>query len=125
MQPRTQRVKFILCALIAACGSDKATAIATPPPEPTLTATVTATPSIAFSPNQVVVLTGGTVTFDFGTVAHNVYFDGGVAGSPANITGSNANVTKTVTFNAIGTFVYNCHIHPGMQGTVIVQAPDE
>ena len=29
------------------------------------------------------------------------------------------NVGHSLTFNTLGTFVYNCHIHPGMQGTTV------
>jgi plastocyanin len=88
-----------------------------------LTVDVAATPSIAFSPGTVRVQSGGTVRFVFGSVAHNVFFDNGPAGAPANIAGSNANVNATLTFSTVGSFVYNCHIHPGMQGTVVVVTP--
>jgi plastocyanin len=90
---------------------------------PSETATVTATPSIAFTPGIVALLVGGTLTIDFGSVAHNVYFDNQPAGAPANITGENADVSKSLTFSVAGTYVYNCHIHPGMHGTVVVTAP--
>jgi plastocyanin len=109
--------------LVAACGSDKTTAEPTPPPPPSLAEEVQATEQITFSPNRVTIVRGGTVTFDFGSLAHNVYFDGAPVGAPANITGQNSNVSKTLTFDSVGTFVYDCHIHPGMKGTVIVVDP--
>ena len=37
------------------------------------------------------------------------------------ITGNNVNVSISRRFTAPGTYVYTCHIHPGMQGTVVVQ----
>jgi len=122
MKLKNDGFSLMFSALIAACGSNS-TAYNAPPSPPSLTADVAATPSITFTPNKVVILVGGTVTFDFGAVPHNVYFDAEVPGSPANVAGNNAGVKKPVTFNAIGTFVYNCHIHPGMQGTVVVQTP--
>lgn len=56
-----------------------------------------------------------------GSVAHNVFFDGAPDGAPENITGARINQSIEVTFGTAGTFVYNCHIHAGMSGTVVVQ----
>jgi plastocyanin len=86
-----------------------------------MTATVNATPAIAFNPTPVNIAQGGTVTFAFGSVAHNVYFDA-AAGAPADIPGSNASANISRTFMTPGTYVYNCHIHPGMTGTIVVGA---
>jgi plastocyanin len=92
-----------------------------PDPTPVTAATVQATPSIAFTPSRVNLLAGGTVTFDFGSVEHDVFFDNAPTGAPANITAPSANKSVTLTFATKGTYVYNCHIHPGMTGTVVVQ----
>jgi plastocyanin len=124
---RHHRALFLAAsALLVGCGGSDTNAPIAPPAGPPAgppgqTATVSALPSIAFSPGTVTILQGGTVTINFGSVAHNAYFDNGGAGAPANITGENSTVTKTLTFNTAGTFVYDCHIHPGMRGTVIVQ----
>jgi plastocyanin len=83
-------------------------------------ATVNATPSLAFAPAQVNLAVGGTVTFAFGGVGHNVFFDDDPAGAPANIAGVNANTSVQRTFPTAGVYTYFCHIHPGMQGTIIV-----
>ena len=88
--------------------------------EPTPTATVRATPAIQFTPATVELTVGGTVTFDFGAVEHNVYFDNAPPGAPANITAPSANETITRTFATAGQYRYNCHIHPGMTGIVNV-----
>jgi len=112
-------------AIAAACGAS-APAVAPssgPPKAPPADEEVTASTSLAFTPPTVAIRRGGTVTFDFQGVGHNVFFDNGPAGAPANITGENANVSKTLTFAAAGTFPYNCHIHPGMRGTVVVVEP--
>lgn len=103
----------------AACGGGGSTGPGDSPP--VQAATVDATPQIQFNPGRVRLVRGGTVTFRFGTVAHNVYFDGSPAGAPANITGARSAESVTVTFDAAGTFGYECHIHPGMTGTVVVQ----
>jgi plastocyanin len=112
------------CVAPLACGSDTSTATQPTPPKSIGTdAEVFADPAIFFSPKTVTILQGGTVTIDFGPVAHSAYFDNQPAGAPPNIEGDNANVSKTLKFSTVGTYVYNCHIHPGMTGTVVVVAP--
>ena len=113
-------LRWIGLGLLAACASSRTTGPTTPQTPPA-TVTVNATPSIAFDPSPATVATGGTVTFAFGSVEHNVYFDTG-QGVPADIPGSNANTTVTRTFPTAGTFNYSCHIHPGMKGTIQVSA---
>jgi plastocyanin len=109
---------------IAACGSSMAPLSQTPndPGGPVSAATVNATPSIAFTPAKVTLTVGGTVTFAFGGVGHNVFFDNDPAGAPASIGGVNANTSVQRTFAVAGVYNYNCHIHPGMRGTVMVGA---
>ena len=85
-------------------------------------ATVDATPSIAFTPANVKLSVGGTVTFAFGSVGHNVFFDDDPAGAPASIDGVRSNTTLQRTFTTAGVYNYNCHIHPGMHGTILVGA---
>jgi plastocyanin len=63
---------------------------------------------------------GDVVTFTFGTVGHNVFFDA-QAGVPTDIAGTNANVSVTRTFATAGTYKYSCHIHPSMHGEVVVR----
>ena len=71
-----------------------------------------------FTPPTVDIALGGTVTWTFGQLTHNVTF-GGQTGAPANIaTMVNSSVPRT--FNTAGTFGYNCTVHPGMSGTVVV-----
>jgi plastocyanin len=109
-------------ALLSACGGSAPSTVTAPPPgPPPMTATVNATPAIAFNPTPVNIAQGGTVTFAFGSVAHNVYFDA-AAGAPADIPGNNASANVSRTFMSAGTYVYNCHIHPGMSGTIVVGA---
>ena len=103
-------------ALLAACGSDSSTG-----PQPSSSSpTVQATPSLQFTPNNITIPVGGSVTFAFGSVLHNVFFDNAPAGAPANI-GDKSNASVALTFTSAGTYVYNCHLHPGMQGTVVVR----
>jgi len=87
---------------------------------PVSSAQVDATPSLAFTPANISLTTGGTVTFAFGSVPHNVFFDNDPAGAPAAIDGVNANASVQRTFAVAGTYNYYCHIHPGMRGTIVV-----
>jgi plastocyanin len=75
-----------------------------------------ATTNSSFVPTSVTIGAGGSVTWQFGTTAHNVNFD---AGGVTNIgTTSNASVSRM--FPAAGNFTYHCNLHEGMTGTVVV-----
>ena len=80
-------------------------------------ATVNATAGLAFSPSSVDIAVGGIVTWIF-AITHNVTFSL-VTGAPSDIpdTGSGS---ASATFHIAGTFNYQCTIHPGMTGVVIV-----
>jgi len=83
-------------------------------------ASVAATTESVFTPRTVDVGTGGTVTWTFGSLAHNVVF-GAAAGAPANIpVTTSASVSRT--FNTPGTFNYDCTLHAGMTGVVNVRS---
>lgn len=84
-----------------------------------LTADVTAgNATQTFTPASVDIAQGGVVTWTFGALTHNVTF-GAQAGAPANIP-TTTNQVISRTFNTIGTFNYDCTVHAGMSGTVIV-----
>jgi plastocyanin len=82
--------------------------------------TVNATPSEVFTPATLTVKAGDAVTFAFGGVAHNVFFDA-AAGAPADIPNATENASVQRTFPTAGSYSYTCHIHPSMHGTVLVQ----
>jgi plastocyanin len=110
-----------VAALVVACSSSTyAGSSNNTPGTPTMSATVNATALNTFTPANVAIGVGGTVTFTFGDVAHNVFFDNSPAGAPDAITGANANMSQARTFTTPGTFEFDCHLHPGMKGTVIV-----
>jgi plastocyanin len=82
-------------------------------------AIVTMPPGDVFTPFQVSIPVGGTVRFEFPQRAHNVIFDR-KPGAPADIQQTvNASVART--FGTLGTFPYDCTLHPGMAGEVIVR----
>ena len=114
-------IASVSIALAAACGGDDSSPTEIVDPAPVSAATVQATPAERFTPGRINLTAGGTVTFDFGSLPHQVFFNTAPAGAPADIPEPTANRTVTRTFPTPGTFVYNCRIHPGMSGTVVVE----
>lgn len=126
-------ITAVLCiALITACGGGDGstgpgtTPTPTPTPTPAPTPTPGASASVAagdnsnvFTPASVEVARGAVVTWTFGARPHNVIFNS-AAGAPANVeVTSNAQVART--FNTVGSFAYDCTLHSGMTGTVVVR----
>ena len=73
----------------------------------------------AFSPTQVDITSGGSVTWTFqDVIEHNVTFE--TAGAPSNTGNQSSGATATRTFTTAGTYPYHCSIHSSMQGTVVV-----
>jgi heme/copper-type cytochrome/quinol oxidase subunit 2 len=118
MRPRIIPIVIAVCAALTACGNAYGPGGGNPPPP----LEIDATPSLAFNPPTLTVNVGEVVTFKFGSVAHNVFFDP-QTGAPADIPGNNSSVSVTRTFTTAGTYRFTCHIHPSMVGTVTVQAP--
>lgn len=77
-------------------------------------------PGNTFSPFLTTIGVGGTVTFRFGSVDHNVIFDPSTLGRPADIQ-ITRNVNIARTFTTRGLFAYDCTVHPGMSGQVDVK----
>jgi len=112
---------FVCAALVlaAACGSDNGS---TTPTSHNKTVDVF-TLSSAFSPNFLQISQGDTVRFNIVPAqngeGHDVTFDA-TPGAPASIKVT-LNGIVTRVFSAKGTFHYNCFVHPGMSGDVVVQ----
>jgi plastocyanin len=120
---RSLMLLAVTCFAASACGGGtygSPSQDPTTPNPPPVADQVNATASLAFEPPTLTTQVGHTVTFAFGSVGHNVFFDA-ATGAPADISGVNANTSVTRTFDTAGTFTYTCHIHPGMQGKVVVQ----
>jgi plastocyanin len=113
-----RNLSVIGLAFFLACGGRPGLSAGGPVQSPR-TATVSATPQKAFDPIPATIAPGGTVTFAFGALPHNVYFDA-VPGAPTDIPGVNVNVSETRTFAQAGTYTYRCRIHPGMKGSIVV-----
>jgi plastocyanin len=117
---KTLSAGLMLAGALLGCGGAYGGAGSMAPPPPPPSNTIAATNGLIFTPSTLTVAVGQTVTFTFGGVAHNVFFDA-KPGVPADIAGNNANVSITRQFGTAGSYPFNCHIHPGMSGTVVVQ----
>lgn len=103
-----------------------------PAEPPTPRNLVSATPSLAFSPAEITIAVGDSVTWAFGGIPHNVSFQtegdsarwyGGRSsdrGAPAKVA-TLANGSATRVFGRAGSFSYRCTLHPGMTGEVRVR----
>jgi plastocyanin len=72
-----------------------------------------------FTPPTLVVARNANVTFTFGALQHNVTF-GAATGAPANIPNTTA-ASLVRTFTTAGDFAYDCTLHAGMTGKVVVR----
>ena len=119
----TQRIPSALMVLFlaSACGgggSSSTSSYTTDPGTNPGPGEIIATSARTFNPTSLSVTAGTTVTFTFQSVAHTVVF-ANVAGAPASI-GSTSNASVQRVFAIAGTFGFQCSIHPGMTGTVVV-----
>jgi plastocyanin len=123
MRSRLQYVCVVALAVLSACGGDGGS---TSPPgggtpgggdPPTASNAIGVTNNV-FTPAAVQVAPGTTVTWTWSSQAsdHNVTFPDGV-NSPTQ----GASSTFRRTFATAGTFNYQCTLHPGMTGRVVVQ----
>lgn len=99
--------------------SGSATVTVNSPVSGSASAAVNASNTNLFTPASVTVAEGGTVTWTFGSVEHNVVFQS--AGAPANI-GITSSATASRVFPTAGAFPYVCSLHAGMTGTINVAA---
>jgi plastocyanin len=84
------------------------------------TATVTAgDASRVFTPATLVVARNANVSFAFGGLLHNVTFRGQV-GAPGNVPNT-TNATLARVFGTVGDYDYDCSLHTGMTGKVVVR----
>ncbi|MGB7787588.1 cupredoxin domain-containing protein [Methanoregula sp.] len=121
------RTVFVLLSLLAlAVAITGCTANQNPAPQGAGPATPAAGPgsvsinNFAFSPRQVTVSQGTTVTWtNQDSVAHTVVSDAGVPDAFSSDPLSQGS-SFTFTFTKPGTYTYHCSIHPSMTGTVTV-----
>jgi plastocyanin len=95
---------------------------AAPPPTapPSGSAATVTTPSATFSPADVTIPIGGSITWQFSEARHNVTFQG-AAPTGGNVPDQEPGTSASRTFTAAGTYSYVCTRHSGMAGRVTVQ----
>ena len=120
---------IILIVFLTACGCTGTPTVPANPPAVTVTTPASQSALItiqnfAFSPSEITVSKGTTVTWkNQDTVAHQVtngatgsFADGTLFKSPTLPNGG----TYSFTFDTPGTYPYFCAIHPTMKGTIFV-----
>lgn len=129
MRFRLQLIALPLATLLVACGGggdSRSTGPSGTPNTPSTPSTPEApvqtnavqVANNLFSPANIQVAPGTTVTWSWpsGTDTHNVTFADGV-----NSGDKGAGAVFTRTFNTAGTFNYQCTLHGGMTGSVLVK----
>jgi plastocyanin len=120
-----KRTLFVLAAVVVAAAMIAGcTSTSNPSPSATSTAgspavqnTVTMK-SLAFTPSTLTVKQGANVTWgNADSTTHTVTSDTGLFDS-GNLSPGDS---FTHQFNATGTFLFHCTIHPSMKGTIVVQ----
>jgi plastocyanin len=89
-------------------------------PPPSGSAAIVTTPNATFSPSDITIPTGGSVTWQFSEARHNVTFQG-AAPTGGNIPDQEPGTSASRTFAAPGRYDYVCTRHSGMTGRVTVQ----
>lgn len=74
----------------------------------------------SFAPTSVTIAVNGTVTWNNTSgITHNVTFNS-ATGAPSNIADHSSGQNQR-TFGTAGTFGFQCTLHGGMTGSVVVQ----
>jgi plastocyanin len=102
----------LLALAVAACGDDGTG------PDPVATTSVSIEDD-RFTPQHIRVSPGATVTWTWtGSNNHNVNFAAaGIADSPFQTAGQHQGAMPSTP----GTYAYECQVHSGMNGSVLVQ----
>src|SRR5438093_431519 len=107
----------VVSGALACGGNGGGTTHPTTPP----TAATVSVEDNHFTPQNSVVQTGGSVTWNWtGVAVHNLTFTFGPTPLPANRADGGNGTTAQRTITAVGTYNYTCTNHAGMNGTVTV-----
>ena len=107
-------VLLVMAMSFAACGDDEPEDITGENDD-----AVVSMPGFSFVPFTTEIERGETVTFDFPAEPHNVIFQNRT-GAPQDIQAT-TNRSVSRRFDVAGDFPYDCTLHPGMSGQVVVR----
>ena len=113
-------VAIVASAAVAACSPSGSAGSGDTTGDAVATSVVDLPPSYRFAPEAISVAAGTTVTWtNNDNFTHSVQFlDGGLSTEPLQM---QPGASTTFTFEAPGTYRYQCHLHPqDMRGTVTV-----
>lgn len=100
-----------LVLALAGCGGGSDT-----PADAAVAGTTVQLKPMSFSPEVLKVKAGDTVTWEWASkVTHNIMGEGGID------KGNTDRGTYTKTFDRPGTYAYRCTLHPGMDGSIVVE----
>lgn len=81
--------------------------------------------ALKFDPAQITVPAGATVRLTFNnkaTVPHNLTFDEPIDVATENVVDPGASQTIEFTAPNAGEYIFVCTLHPGMEGTLVVES---
>lgn len=110
----------LAAGLVISCSGDESGGPNPPPAPATASVTTPLVPPPVFIPSSVTIRAGGTVTFknaDGSPAAHNVRS----LSDAWPLTTLQAGESFDVTLATAGQYPFQCTIHPGMNGTIVVK----
>jgi plastocyanin len=107
-------VLLVALAMLAGCGSKTATPTTPKAKTPQTTGKSVSIKNISFEPSTITVKVGDTVTW-----TNNDNVDHTVTGSGMDSGTMKPGDTYKHQFNTVGTFNYQCTVHPAMLGQVV------
>lgn len=116
-----------LVLILAACTSQPGTSADDPGANEVVEITVGTDDGseLLFDPTEISVPAGATVRLTFtneSTVPHNLTFDDPIDAATAAVVDPGESETIEFTAPESGEYTYVCTLHPGMEGTLIVEA---
>lgn len=119
-----------LLIMLAACSSAAASPSATTAPGADgevveITVATDTGSALKFDPVQITVPAGSTVRLTFSnkaTVPHNLVFDDPIGAATENVVDPGASQTIEFTAPDPGEYTFVCTLHPGMEGTLVVES---
>jgi plastocyanin len=120
---KTNLPLMLAVAVTAAVAIPAASALAGGPVATAAATHVVKLKNVAINPSRLTIKAGDRVTWQFldgPSTEHTVTPEKRAGGLHFTGTGAHFNGSYSVTFKKKGTYYYQCTIHPGMQGRIVV-----